>query len=442
MHKRHAEEGGWILVTAISLLAIMLVMALASMALVDTQQKRTREQRERESSLNLAEGVLYAQGFQLARKWPGTLATAVPGDCSSATLVTYCPTATQVQANADNVDTRALTSWTTAVRDNGGNLSKVFQTDYMNTAQTGTNAAGANYTCPAPCRWDANGDRKMWVAAYSLVRGQARNVVATLKLERIAESTPRSAVVAGGINTGNNGGQIKVWAEGSNITVRCNPSDDKCISDAGGLHPAATQGNPANLMTPMQLQRFKTRAQADGKYFDGCPPGNDIRGQVVWVENCNLSISASGFAADACNPALPPKPGGGGNGLQPDCINQINNGGLLIWHCGTMDLSGKATYIGLLYFVNNSDGTCPAGSVTPKGTNPPDCSAKNHGPNNVMETTGGFGVYGAVAIDGNACLVASANGMQVQYDSNVFNAVASYGTVGLVQDTWRELTPR
>jgi hypothetical protein len=53
--------------------------------------------------------------------------------------------------------------------------------------------------------------------------------------------------------------------------------------------------------------------------------------------------------------------------------------------------------------------------------------------------TGGFGIWGAIAVDGNACLYASSNGVQVNYDPNVFQAVASYGTVGLVQDTWREL---
>jgi hypothetical protein len=79
--------------------------------------------------------------------------------------------------------------------------------------------------------------------------------------------------------------------------------------------------------------------------------------------------------------------------------------------------------------------------VPPKGTNPPACNGNKHAVANVFATTGGFGVWGAIAIDGYGCLLASANGIQVQYDSNVFNAVASYGTVGLVQDTWRELSP-
>ncbi len=44
-------------------------------------------------------------------------------------------------------------------------------------------------------------------------------------------------------------------------------------------------------------------------------------------------------------------------------------------------------------------------------------------------------------VDGNACLKLGSNGLQVKFDPRVFNAVESYGTVGLVQNTWRELDP-
>lgn len=444
MTRRIERQDGWILVTAMALMTVMLVVALASVAIVDTQQTRSREQRERESTLNLAEGAMFAQGFQLARAWPGTAVTAVPGDCTSAGGGAFCPTALQVQQNADNVDTRKDTTWTTLVRDNGGNLAVAFQTQFMDAAQSGVNVAtGQAYTCPGPCRWDANGDRKIWVQSNAVVRGQERTVVATLKLEKLAESTPRTAVMAGGINTGNQGSQIKVWGVGSQVVVRCNPSDTKCVSDQGGIEPDAVYPSPpppSALMTAAQLERFKQRAINDGKYFDGCPPGNEIRGTIVWVDKCNLKISATGFPAAACSP--PPDPStGGGNGLQPPCINSITSPGVLIWHCGTMDLAGKATYFGLLYFVNGSDGGCPAtGPFAPRGSSPPDCSQKND-TDNVFATTGGFGVYGALAVDGNGCMIASANGMQIQFDPNVFNSLASYGTVGLVQDTWRELTP-
>jgi hypothetical protein len=59
--------------------------------------------------------------------------------------------------------------------------------------------------------------------------------------------------------------------------------------------------------------------------------------------------------------------------------------------------------------------------------------------NDAITTNGGFGVWGVVAVDGPACLKLGSNGVQVSYDRRVFDASESYGTVGLVQNTWREL---
>jgi hypothetical protein len=202
-------------------------------------------------------------------------------------------------------------------------------------------------------------------------------------------------------------------------------------------------------MTPLQLERFRQRAEADGTYYNGCSAikrvGNDIdiSGAVVFVDNCP-SYQGS-FAMFNCADALPAKPVGGGNGLSAPCINSKATPGLLIWHCGRVEMTGNGngTFIGIMYFANNSDqpttGAC--GAMNPKqlGATPPDCGGNKNSPENVFASSGGFGIWGAVAIDGNGCLYAGSNGMQVQYDYNVFNSVASYGTVGLVQDTWREL---
>ena len=53
-------------------------------------------------------------------------------------------------------------------------------------------------------------------------------------------------------------------------------------------------------------------------------------------------------------------------------------------------------------------------------------------------------LFGGVAIDGPGRLVAgqaSGNRATVEYDSSAFNSLATYGTTGLVQNTWRELPP-
>jgi hypothetical protein len=48
-------------------------------------------------------------------------------------------------------------------------------------------------------------------------------------------------------------------------------------------------------------------------------------------------------------------------------------------------------------------------------------------------------VLGALVADGGGCVLIGSNSLNIKYDANVFNSVTSYGTVGLVQNTWREL---
>lgn len=444
------REEGWVLVTAISLLAVMLTVAFASVALVDTQQKQNRFQRERESSLNLSEGVLSAQGFVLAQKWPGTPAQAVI-DCTSGVSDTRCPDAGTLagpaaSANFANVDQKTGATWRTFVRDNGGPLSPAYAESSRDATQNGTNAqTGAAYSCPGPCRWDANGDKVMWVQARGVVRGRPRNIVAQLKLESLREATPQTAVVAGGIKVNNSGNKHMLYAVGSQVVVRCNPSSSRCVGaqQSGNppqISPQPVQGNPPPMLTPQQLERFRTRAKTDGTYFPAgtCPADHQLLGAVVFVEACNsANMNGPGSACPGMT-LPPPPPGGGGTGLKPGCVNNLAKPGYLIWHCGQMNFASDWTFVGVIYGVNNSDGTCPAGYPA-RGTNPPDCSGNNNSPNNVVTITGGFGVLGAIAIDGNGCLFAGNNGLQLQFDPNVFGAVASYGTVGLVQNTWREL---
>ncbi|HEX6391172.1 MAG TPA: hypothetical protein VFZ89_17050, partial [Solirubrobacteraceae bacterium] len=113
-------------------LSTMLVIALTSFTLVDRGQKHSHDQRQRESALNLAEGVLYSQGFSLAQKWPGNaLAGAnMPTTCTevapAAAYVESCPKPSTLAAaqgalataNFTNSDSLTDVTWTTRIRDN------------------------------------------------------------------------------------------------------------------------------------------------------------------------------------------------------------------------------------------------------------------------------------------------------------------------------------
>jgi Tfp pilus assembly protein PilX len=67
-----ADEQGWVLVSATVLTLLMLSIGLVAAGLIDNGTRRTREQRERESALNVDEGVLYAQSLAMQTAWPSS----------------------------------------------------------------------------------------------------------------------------------------------------------------------------------------------------------------------------------------------------------------------------------------------------------------------------------------------------------------------------------
>jgi len=438
-----AREDGWVLVTAIVLMAIMTTVGLSSFAFVDTNQKRARESRERESGLGLAEGALYAQGFALAHFWPNP-ERPLDSDCaSSAATVPYCPDRdTLAAASSSNpavaqfnvTDFKANATWSTSVRDNSGVLASAYDPALANQ----TLVDPVKGACPVtPCRVDWNEDNQLWVQSRAVVRGRPRNIVARMKLEELRESVPSAGVTAGGINISNSGNKQLVSATGTTVALRCgNVQAQSCANwQAGQITPTPTSvtGQPS-LMTPSQLIRFRDRAMTDGRYYSGCPTKNangkyDLSGTVVWVEYCPMSPNfANDIETVDCTPPA---------GMSPKCINSQEKPGMLIWHCGVMNMQGGFTFVGILYNANNSDGTC-----TPTwGPLNGNCFSGNQavGPNDAVVTNGGFGVWGALTIDGGGCLHVGSNGLQVRFDANAFNAVKSYGTVGLVQNTWREM---
>ena len=434
------SQDGWVVVTAMVLMALMLSVGLASMAFIDGGTKRSKEQRERESSFSLAEGTLYAQGFALARNWPSRTSVGYPATCSSATAYAdgstqakQCPTAATLTGTSaaafKSVDfgtsSSGASSWVTAVRDNGGPLT---------TAYTAAQADLPQGACAAPCTRDFNNDNTLWVQARALVRGEPRNVVALMKLETLAENVPQVAVTAGALAITNNGNNQKIDNTGSQVILRCDVNRDDCAGwrDPVQIRPTApVNGNPAPLLSNSQMQRFRETAQASGTYYAGCPP--EIKtAEIIFVEDCQNPPSYRGqdFTA-GCSPP---------SGLDGSCVNSIAKPGLLIVHCGALRMTSNWTYVGVVYFANGSDND-PAYPCTPRGTTPPSCNGNSLDGNSVMDTQGGFGVWGALAADGNACVKLGSNGFQVSYDKNAFGSFKSFGTVGLVQNTWRELSP-
>ena len=416
MSGRLRREEGSVLVIAISLLAIMLTIGLASYALSDTGQTRAREQREREVALNLSEAVLYSQGFALASSWPGNPGggAAMPNFCSSATVVAFCPDPRTLasgnaggatSANFTNVDVAADTTWTTRIRDNGGPIADAFVFSQVDAAQTGTNArTGVAYSCPGPCKWDANGDLMLWVQARAVVRGRPRNIVALLRREQFAEAFGGgNTVTAGSFAMTNSGNKTIIDAQGSQVAVRCTTASTSCTdydANKNQVLPPAIIRDPdiPPALTATQIARFKLAAQTANPptYFTSCQPG--LAGGVVFID-----VPATTHCTDSSSAAY----------------NTPENPGLFIMPRGTFQLGG--TMYGLIYMGNeqNSSGT-------------------------VLTLDANSYIIGGTAIEGPGRLVvgqASGPRPTISYLANAFTSPRTYGTTGLVQNTWRELPP-
>jgi hypothetical protein len=410
---RH-DEAGSILIAAVVLTAVMLSVALSTFSFVDGQQTRAVEQRQRETALNLAEGVLYAQGFALARSWPGNAVegAAVPSTCTSAAVQGLCPdprtlaaanSPTPASANFTNPDASAGVTWTTRIRDNGGPLADAFDTTQMNATQT----TGA-VSCPGPCKWDANGDLKLWVQAQATVRGRPRNLVALLKREQFAESFgANNAVTAGSFETTNSGNKTILDVTGSQTVVRCVPVGPGCTdydTKKGQVVPLPISlPTTPRAMTAVQLDRFKAAAQSanPSTYYTSCP--ESYAGRVVFVDLPSAATTCTDVNGATYNSAAKP--------------------GILVVARGMLAM--KSTFYGLVYMVNGP------------GSEP-------HSSDTVLTVAANGEIIGGLAIDGPGHLVvgqASHNRASISFDPNAFNALVSFGTTGLVQNTWRELTP-
>src|SRR5204862_3306049 len=99
MSARIRNQDGWAMVTAITLMFIMVSLGLASAALIDTQTQKSARERLDESSFNLAEGAVTAQSYLLTRAWPGGSQTAYPASCTQASVQANCPDPNLVKAN-------------------------------------------------------------------------------------------------------------------------------------------------------------------------------------------------------------------------------------------------------------------------------------------------------------------------------------------------------
>jgi hypothetical protein len=402
------RQDGSALVTAMLVMFIFMMLGATTLTLVDQQQKESGRERVRESSFALSEGVLNSQIYLMSRQWPGEVGQAYNGQCTVATSANpKCPDHATMQTGFTGSDYNSGMTWTTEVRDN---------------TVTGSSAA-ANFYEDAAVRaqpqWDSNRDGYMWVRAQGLVRGKRRTMVALVKAEDLSIQFPRNAVVAGKVTIGPNGNQTYVNTSGSYVTLRCPPANlNPCKGWNKNVQvgPNGTiVGNPSQppALSPEKIERLRETAKALGTYYPSgaaCPASNVLNNSLVFIEksnDCDFTITAGGQWNSAASP------------------------GVLVIGSGMVQFtSNKDTYYGVVYNINGSD-----------QPSQPSLSSSN-----TVVMIKNACIFGSIVIDGPGGLeVGSNNGANycngnMQYDANVANRLRAFGTAGIVQNSFREIS--
>lgn len=399
-----SEQDGNILVIAITMVSLMLLMGSSALSIVDTQTDVAKEERQHESSFNLAEGVLNAQAFVLARRGTGDAgASEFPESCVHGTTHPLCPNEEQLARSyspAVQNDYDDNTGWTTRVRDNPNGT-------YYSAAEV-----------DAAARYDLNDDRQLWVSAEATVRGRSREIVALIRVEDRPVTFPSYALLGGAFETSNNGRKTIVDASDPTslgIAVRCLGEPDK-NSDCLGYDPNKDQLDPPEAYTTGvpdvpaissdDLQALEEYAKGNGTYYTSCP-GPNPNGAVVIVESGDCSFNNSSPAAPGAS----------------KCCNSPTKPGLLIVKCGTVSLGGNIEFYGIVYVPNKQS-----------PTDVDDCSSGN-----VVTTAGTALISGGVIIDGDGRMFAGSSGSNIVFNPLAFQNVRAAGTAGIVQNTWREV---
>jgi Tfp pilus assembly protein PilX len=395
---RLSDDDGWALITAILLMTIMMATILSVANYMDGQTRQGANTRKRETAFNITEAALNAQIFALSQDWPGTGASAAPyPTCTQGSSGARCPNASALSNLIASPDASGAV-WQTVVRDDGGSAPN-FYSDAATLAQPS---------------YDANGNGKVWIRATSTAKGKTRTMVTLVRVEEQAEDIPHAAVIAGRLNDSNNGNKVIVdmsASTGANgfVGVRCTPTAGEatpCLAQPRGagtwpdskvlaqLDPYAghiqTAYTGAPVVSAAGRARLKARAIADGKYYATCP-ASIPNAEVVWIESGD------------CN-------------LQGATVNSQANPGMVIVNNGTLSVTSQADFYGVIYMVNaqNSSGT-------------------------VMTVHANGVIHGGVLIDGNGMMDAGSSKENVIFDDTAYNSVRTYGTAGMIQNTWREI---
>lgn len=395
---RATADEGFVLITAVILLLIIMTTGLAVLQFGDSQQNGARVERTREASFQLAETALSAQAFQLDRLWPGSATSAAPLECSAtASAAAACPDPVAIAATHTGADYGAQSCngvlavpWRTTVRDDAG------------TSATGAISYYDRATVDARPTFDANRNGQVWVRSTGVARCKVQTVVALVSQKLVGLPFPRNTITANWFHTNNQGRKVIVNTLGSRaaspgkLAVRCKDLGPvPCLGypdGKGQVSPPVVEENspaPAQTVTPASMDSFRNQAKALGTYYATCPPS--LTGELVFVEDMTGCGSYPGGNSEA-------------------------SPGVLVAARGPVTFGGNSIFYGVIYAANLTNLTTA-----------------------VVETSGTAAIVGAIIVDGPGGVIAGASQENVVYDPRAFGLVKTSAGAGVVKNSWRVL---
>src|SRR5829696_9131059 len=111
MTRRLRNQDGYAVATAMIVMSMMLMIGLATLAFADSETNSSNRERVHESRLNLTEGVVAAEIFQMSRSWPTTAEKEFPVECTHTSVEPLCPTPAQLEAQFSGADFNQASAW-------------------------------------------------------------------------------------------------------------------------------------------------------------------------------------------------------------------------------------------------------------------------------------------------------------------------------------------
>jgi type II secretory pathway pseudopilin PulG len=359
--RRAGNDDGFVMVAAIVMLTVILGLGVGLLLFSDAQQKASAGEQASEAAFNVANAALNAQIGQLASKWPNPeieSARAAKGEepemptkciSSTSTATNDCPSPTDLKLDPNTGSTSCSgtdawgsplsNQWTTYVRYDPG------ESPYFNS----TSEEG-EHTYPEHPETGA-----LWVRAVGVVQCHEVAVVSLVTRLRVELGFPKDAIVGNWFKDDNSGNKTIVNRQGNAsepapISMRCDEgklslSECEVVKKETQVSPPVGTEDPkssAITLTASQLATLKAEAQAYKTFYSSTSPYK-CPSSMTELQGVELSTGTRApVYIEGCG-ALSFKNGEANTRTEP---------GFLVLANGTLEVTAKSTYYGVIYAAN------------------------------------------------------------------------------------------